>query len=102
MNGALSLGAFFSFNLYLADADHAAAHARHVDRPGASARSPPASASSRCSTSREEIADAAGAARAAGRAPGASRFEDVTFGYDPERPVLPDIDLEVAPGRRSR
>jgi ABC-type multidrug transport system fused ATPase/permease subunit len=26
-------------------------------------------------------------------------FEDVTFGYDPERPVLEDIDLEIEAGR---
>jgi ATP-binding cassette subfamily B protein len=26
-------------------------------------------------------------------------FEDVVFGYDPERPVLADLDLEIEPGR---
>ncbi|MFP6645471.1 MAG: ABC transporter ATP-binding protein [Candidatus Latescibacterota bacterium] len=26
-------------------------------------------------------------------------FDDVTFGYDPEEPVLHDINLEIAPGR---
>jgi ATP-binding cassette subfamily B protein len=31
--------------------------------------------------------------------PGLVRFEGVTFGYDPERPVLHDVDLELAPGR---
>jgi ATP-binding cassette subfamily B protein len=30
---------------------------------------------------------------------GSITFEGVTFGYDPERPVLEAIDLEVAPGR---
>jgi ABC-type multidrug transport system fused ATPase/permease subunit len=30
---------------------------------------------------------------------GRLRFEDVTFGYDPERVVLEDVDLEVEPGR---
>ena len=30
---------------------------------------------------------------------GLVRFEDVTFGYDPERPVLHEIDLELEPGR---
>ena len=27
------------------------------------------------------------------------RFEHVTFGYEPERPVLEDVDLAIAPGR---
>jgi ATP-binding cassette subfamily B protein len=31
--------------------------------------------------------------------PGRVRFEDVTFGYDPARPVLHGIDLELEPGR---
>jgi ATP-binding cassette subfamily B protein len=30
---------------------------------------------------------------------GLVRYEGVTFGYDPERPVLHDIDLELEPGR---
>lgn len=30
---------------------------------------------------------------------GQVRFESVTFGYDPERPVLRGIDLELEPGR---
>jgi ATP-binding cassette subfamily B protein len=29
---------------------------------------------------------------------GELRFEDVTFGYDPERPVLRGLDLTIAPG----
>jgi len=31
--------------------------------------------------------------------PGRVRLEDVTFGYDPARPVLRGIDLEIEPGR---
>jgi ABC-type multidrug transport system fused ATPase/permease subunit len=31
--------------------------------------------------------------------PGHVRFEDVIFGYDPERPVLEDVGLDIAPGR---
>ena len=31
--------------------------------------------------------------------PGLVRFEGVTFGYDPGRPVLHDLDLELEPGR---
>jgi ATP-binding cassette subfamily B protein len=46
----------------------------------------------------EEITDAP----AGGELPDGSgrvRFEGVTFGYDAERPVLEDIDLELEPGR---
>jgi ABC-type multidrug transport system fused ATPase/permease subunit len=46
----------------------------------------------------EEIADRPDA-RPLPPGPGAVRFEAVEFGYDRERPVLQDIDLEVAPGR---
>src|SRR5690349_21992969 len=45
----------------------------------------------------EEIADAPDA-RPLPAGGGAIRFEHVTFGYDPERPVLRDVDLELAPG----
>ena len=31
--------------------------------------------------------------------PGRVRFEHVTFGYDPERPVLHDVDLELEPAK---
>ena len=31
--------------------------------------------------------------------PGRVRFDHITFGYDPARPVLENIDLELAPGR---
>jgi ATP-binding cassette subfamily B protein len=46
----------------------------------------------------EEIADRPGAIELP---PGEGRiaFEHVSFGYDPERPVLDDIDLTVEPGR---
>jgi ABC-type multidrug transport system fused ATPase/permease subunit len=45
----------------------------------------------------EEIAERADAVELP---PGEGRitFEGVSFGYDPERPVLADIDLDVAPG----
>jgi ABC-type multidrug transport system fused ATPase/permease subunit len=46
----------------------------------------------------EEIADRPDA-RPLPDGGGAIRFEHVTFGYDEERPVLHDIDLEIAPGR---
>jgi ATP-binding cassette subfamily B protein len=45
----------------------------------------------------EEIADAPDA-RPLPAGGGAISFDHVTFGYDPERPVLRDVDLELAPG----
>ena len=46
----------------------------------------------------EEIRDAP-SARALPPGPGRVRFEQVSFGYDPARPVLHDVDLELEPGR---
>jgi ABC-type multidrug transport system fused ATPase/permease subunit len=46
----------------------------------------------------EEVADRPGA-RELPPGPGRVRFDRVTFGYDPERPVLRDVDLEIEPGR---
>jgi ABC-type multidrug transport system fused ATPase/permease subunit len=46
----------------------------------------------------EEIADRPEAGPL-GPGPGHIRFERVDFGYEPGRPVLEDIDLEVLPGR---
>ena len=80
------------------DAGRAAAHARHVDRPGAA-------------RDRVGRADLRGDRRAGGgrrpprrgrarrTAPGAIRFERVSFAYDEGRPVLHEIDLEIAAGR---
>ena len=46
----------------------------------------------------EEVADAADPTpMPAG--PGDVVFEDVSFGYDPERPVLEDVELRIAAGR---
>jgi ATP-binding cassette subfamily B protein len=45
----------------------------------------------------QEIADAPDA-RPLPDGGGAISFEHVTFGYHPERPVLRDVDLELAPG----
>jgi ABC-type multidrug transport system fused ATPase/permease subunit len=47
----------------------------------------------------EQIQDSPGA-RPLPDGPGLVRFEHVTFGYDPARPVLEDVDLELEPGRR--
>jgi ATP-binding cassette subfamily B protein len=46
-----------------------------------------------------DVVDAPGAARLE-RAKGAVAFEGVTFGYDPARPVLRDVTLEVPAGSR--
>jgi ABC-type multidrug transport system fused ATPase/permease subunit len=46
----------------------------------------------------EEITDMPGAGEMP-PGPGHVHFERITFGYDPARPVLEDIDLELAPGR---
>ena len=45
-----------------------------------------------------DIADAPGAV-AVGRMRGAIRYEGVTFGYDPARPVLRGVDLAIAAGQ---
>jgi ATP-binding cassette, subfamily B, bacterial len=97
VSGSLTLGAFFTFNLLLAmlvmplrmlgmwigQAQRAIAAGRRIfevlDEP-------------------EEIADRQGAIPLA-PGPGRLVFEDVTFGYDPGRPVLEHVDLEVPAGR---
>jgi ABC-type multidrug transport system fused ATPase/permease subunit len=38
-------------------------------------------------------------ARALQPGEGRLRFEHVSFGYDPDRPVLEDVDIDVAPGK---
>src|SRR5690349_1224048 len=95
-NHTLSVGSFVAFNLYLGmlvlplrslgmwigQAQRATAAGERIfeviDEP-------------------EEIADSPHA-RPLPDGRGAIRFEHVTFGYDPERPVLRDVDLELAPG----
>jgi ABC-type multidrug transport system fused ATPase/permease subunit len=97
VSGSLSLGDFFAFNLLLAmlvmplrmlgmwigQAQRAVAAGERIfellDEP-------------------EEIADRPDA-RPLPPGPGEVRLEAVDFGYDPERLVLEDIDLELAPGR---
>jgi ABC-type multidrug transport system fused ATPase/permease subunit len=46
----------------------------------------------------EEVTNAPGAVDLPA-GPGRVRYEGVSFGYDPERPVLEDVDLEIEPGR---
>jgi ABC-type multidrug transport system fused ATPase/permease subunit len=96
VSGSLSLGAFSAFYLLLAmlvmplrmlgmwigQAQRAIAAGRRIfeilDEP-------------------EEIADRANA-ELLEPGPGHLVFEDVTFGYDPERPVIDGVDLEVPAG----
>ncbi len=97
VSGSLSLGQFFLFNLLLAmlivplrslgmwigQAQRATAAGERIfdvlDEP-------------------EGVEDLPGAAPIQ-PGPGEIRFEGVSFGYDPERLVLEDVDLIVAPGR---
>jgi ABC-type multidrug transport system fused ATPase/permease subunit len=97
VDGTLSLGQFFEFNLLLAmlivplrslgmwigQAQRATASGERIfevmDEP-------------------EGVEDRPGA-RELPRGPGEIRFESVHFGYAPDRPVLQEIELEIAPGR---
>jgi ABC-type multidrug transport system fused ATPase/permease subunit len=97
ISGSLSLGAFFAFNLLLAmlvmplrmlgmwigQAQRAIAAGERIfevlDEP-------------------EEVADAP-EAQPLPAGPGEVVFDDVSFGYDPERLVLDDVDLRIAAGR---
>ena len=96
-NGTLSLGDFVAFNLFLAllvlplrqlgmwigQAQRATASGERIfqviDEP-------------------EQITDAPDA-RELPPGPGRIAFEHVTFGYEPTRPVLHEIDLELEAGR---
>jgi ATP-binding cassette subfamily B protein len=97
ISGSLSLGTFFAFNLLLAmlvmplrmlgmwigQAQRAIAAGERIfdvlDEP-------------------EEVADPSSARRLPG-GPGHVTLEDVTFGYDPERPVLSGVSVEIPAGR---
>ncbi len=96
-HGTLSVGNFVRFNLFLAmlimplralgmwigQAQRATASGERIfqviDEP-------------------EEIVDAPDATELPA-GPGRITFERVTFGYDPERPVLHDVDLDLEPGK---
>ena len=96
ISGSLSTGAFFTFNLLLAmlvmplrmlgmwigQAQRAIAAGERIfeilDEP-------------------EEIADRPGAVQLSA-GPGRVMFEDVTFGYDPARPVLEGVALDIPAG----
>jgi ATP-binding cassette subfamily B protein len=97
VEGSLTLGAFVQFNvlvlmlvgplrmlgMWIGQAQRATASGERIfqiiDEP-------------------EDIADADGA-RELPAGSGLVRYEGVTFGYDPERPVLHGIDLQLEPGR---
>jgi len=97
ISGSLSIGAFFAFNLLLAmlvmplrmlgmwigQAQRAIAAGERIfevlDEP-------------------EEVSDV-GSAKPLPAGLGHVTFEDVTFGYDPERPVLEGVSLDVPAGR---
>jgi ABC-type multidrug transport system fused ATPase/permease subunit len=97
VHGHLTVGEFFAFNLYVSmlilplrmlgmwigQSQRATASGERIfqilDEP-------------------EEVADRPGALELP-PGEGRIRFERVTFGYDPERPVLEDIDLDIEPGR---
>jgi ATP-binding cassette subfamily B protein/subfamily B ATP-binding cassette protein MsbA len=46
-----------------------------------------------------DVADAPDAEALPGRSRGALRFESVVFGYQPDRPVLDHVDLDIEPGQ---
>jgi ATP-binding cassette subfamily B protein len=97
VNGSLGLGAFITFNvlvammimplrmlgMWIGQAQRATASGERIfevmDEP-------------------EEVADAPDAVELPA-GDGRLRFEDVTFGYDDERPVLQGIDLDLEPGK---
>ena len=98
VDGTLSLGAS-SVQPLRDHARHAAAHARHVDRPGAAGdrlRRADLPGARRA----EEVADRR--RRRAPARPGRVRFEGVSFGYEPERPVSRTSTWRSSPGQRSR
>jgi ATP-binding cassette, subfamily B, bacterial len=96
VQGNLTIGGFFAFNLllmmlvmplrmlgmWIGQAQRATASGERffevIDAP-------------------EEVADAPGAGELV-QGPGRVVFEGVGFGYDPSRPVLTGIDLEIEPG----
>ena len=96
-HGSLSLGSFVAFNLYLAmligplrqlgvwigQAQRATASGERIFQ---------------VIDETEDITNREGAHELPA-GPGRIVFDHVTFGYDPDRPVLHDVDLELEPGR---
>jgi ATP-binding cassette subfamily B protein len=95
--GSLPLGDFVAFNLYLAmligPLRQLGVWIGQAQRATASGE--------RIFQVIDETEDIADLPAAHELPPGAGRvtFERVTFGYDPDRPVLHDVDLELEPGK---
>ena len=97
VNGSLTLPQFVSFNLYLAmlvfplrmlgmwigEGQRATASGERIFQ---------------VIDESEDIRDEPGAVELP-EGPGRVRFEGVTFGYDPDRPVIEELDLELEPGK---
>jgi ATP-binding cassette subfamily B protein len=95
--GSLSLGDFVAFSLYLAMLE---SPLRSLGMWIGQAQRATASGERifQVIDETEDIRDAEGAYELPS-GPGRVTFEHVTFGYDAERPVLHDVDLELEPGR---
>jgi ABC-type multidrug transport system fused ATPase/permease subunit len=97
VNGSLSLGGFITFNvlvvmlvmplrmlgMWIGQAQRATASGERIFE---------------IMDETEHVSDRPGAVELP-RGEGRVRFESVSFGYDPERPVLEEIDLELEPGK---
>jgi ATP-binding cassette subfamily B protein len=96
-DGSLSPGSFVSFNLYLA---MLVTPLRSLGMWVGQAQRATASGERifQVLDEHEEVADSP-RARELPDGDGAIRFEDLSFEYLPGRPVLEDVDLELAPGR---
>jgi ATP-binding cassette subfamily B protein len=96
-HGSLSLGDFVAFNLYLA---MLVGPLRQLGQWIGQAQRATASGERifQVIDEHEDIADRP-EPRELPEGPGRIVFEGVTFGYDPARPVLHDVDLELEPGR---
>ena len=96
-HGSLSLGDFVAFSLYLAMLE---SPLRSLGMWIGQAQRATASGERifQVIDEAEDIRDSE-SAHELPPGPGRVSFEHVTFGYDPDRPVLHDVDLELAPGK---
>jgi ABC-type multidrug transport system fused ATPase/permease subunit len=97
VHGELSLGSFIAFNLLLA---MLVQPLRMLGMWIGQAQRATASGE-RIFEIIDEVEDVANRPEAGDLPPGPGRvrFEQITFGYDAERPVLEDVDLELEPGK---
>ena len=98
VDGRITLGDFVRFNLLLGDADPAAAGARHVGRAGPARRRQRRRACSSCSTWSPSWPTRRDPKPLPADGGGAIRFEGVRFGYDQDRPIVCDVDLDIPAG----